>query len=207
MGAVLTDLASVRQYLQETSDQAAQDEDIEVLIKQVSDAIPRYCNREFGPTNAATRSFEFTPEYDNPTIAVNAIIYELRAIAKVVLDPDMDGGIELPPTEWRLWPYPPTREATYWGVRLARTIPRPAKDLIFPTRRIDITGDWGTAEIPDLIRRYANETVAAWLELPPDGRVFNAAEIGGEAPARPDDLPSGVRWGLKTNFMRPLFTA
>jgi hypothetical protein len=210
MGRLLTDVDSVRQYLQETVDQDAQNDDIEVLIVQASDAIPRYCKREFGVTDGETRGFEFRPESIGPSqssIVVNTLLYELRAVSKVVLDPDLGDGVELSAEKYRLWSYPPTPERTFWGIRLAETIPAPAKPLVFPTRRVDITGDWGTAEIPDLIRRYANEAVAAWLELPPDGRVFNAAEAGGEAPARPDDLPAGVRWGLSRTFMRPLFPA
>lgn len=204
--ALLTDLESVRQYLRTTVDQGAEDEDIEVLIEQVSDAIPRFCKREFTPTAGATRRFEFAPEYDMPAITINALLYELRAVQKVVLDPDMSGGVELVAGEWRLWPYPPSAEGTYWGIRLGSTIARPSTLLAFPSRLIDITGDWGTATVPDTVKRLANEAVAAWLQLPADGRQFNSAEVEGDMPVHAGGFPSQVRQGLKP-FMRPLFPA
>jgi hypothetical protein len=205
MSGMLTDLESVRQYLQETTDQDVQDDDIEILIPQVSDAIPRYCLREFTPTAGATRSFEFPWEPRQPVV-VNTVRYELRTVSKVVVDPDMSGGVELSAEEWRTWPLPATAEGTYYGIRLGKSIAGPSKPLQFPSRRVDITGDWGMAAVPDIIRRYANESVAAWLQLPADGRMFNRAEMEGSAPARPDDLPPGVRFGLKAGFMRPIFS-
>lgn len=211
MGGLLTDLESVRQFLQERAQIEAQDDDIEELILQVSDAIPRYCLREFVPSYGVTRSFELMPtqgaHWPWPSRAerVNFVRYEARSISKIVLDPDIEGGVELPPEEWRLYPYPGSREGTYYGLRLAETIPAPLKPLIFPTRRIDVTGDWGMESIPELVRRYANQTVADWLELPKDGREFNETMPEGEAPAPADDLPASVRKGLARTFMRPQF--
>lgn len=208
MGVPLTDLESVRQFLQVEEDDTDQDDDIVVLIEQVSDAIPRYCKREFGPTDGETRSFEYMPERDGlhaSPIVVNFMQYEAREVTGITIDPDIDGGVELTAADWRLWPFPQTPEGTYWGVRLGDTVPAPAQRLSFPTRRIDVEADWGMEEVPAIVKRYANEAVAAWLELPPDGRVFNKAEIEGEAPSRPDDLPSSVRWGLR-NFARPMFS-
>lgn len=208
MGVPLTDLESVKQFLQETEGDD-QDDDIERLIVQASDAIPRYCKREFGRTDGKTRGFEYMPEYDglcaSPTI-VDFRLYEVREVSTIVIDPELNGGVELAATAWRLWPLPETLEATFLGVRLGDTIPRPSGHLAFPTRRVDVTADWGMGEVPEIVRRYANETVASWLQLPPDGRAFNEAEMGGEAPARPDDLPPSVRFGLR-NFKRDLFSA
>lgn len=211
MGAQLTEVESVRQFLQQSSKIVAEEEDIETLIVQASDAIPRYVDREFGPTSNEKRSFEFLPPDSSPmpahaeSLVVNVTPYELRAVTKATLDPEVSGGTDLTAGQWRLYPYP-ARDGTYFGLRLGRELPvRPRASREFPTRRLDIAGDWGMAEVPEIIRRYANATVEAWLHLNRDpGAGFNALNDG-EQPMRPDDLPMSVKWGLNKTWKRPLF--
>lgn len=210
---LLTNVESVRQFLQQSSKLVAEEEDIEILCIQVSEAIPRYCNREFGPTAGDKRRFEFLPGCSplstraNPVV-VNVTPYELRTVTKATLDPEVSGGTDLTTGQWRLWPLP-ARDGTYYGLRLGRELPvRPGASQEFPTRQLDITGDWGMAEVPDIIRHYANVTIEAWLHMNRDPGVgFNALADGEAPPMHPADLPSGVRWALDKTWKRPVFPA
>lgn len=200
--STLTDLASVRQFMQKVSGDTSQDADIEVLIVQASEAIPRFCNREFVPTEATTRSFEYRPS-GNLTDVLDLVPYEVRSISKIVLDPEEKGGTELTTQQHRPWSYP-ARDGTFFGVRLNILAGVPGIVPPFSTRRVDITGNWGMEAVPEAIKRYANVTVESWLHLRRDAGVPGSeAELEGEQPTRPDDLPPGVRWGLKQSWMRP----
>jgi hypothetical protein len=204
----LTDIDSVRQFMQKSLSDKLQDEDLEILINQASEAITGYTNREFTPTNGATRSFEYTPVdcYDVLDLAP----YELRTLTKVQLDPEVESGTELTGTQYRLRPYPP-RDGTYFGLRLSglpaskatvSTANPVGSPFPFFTRRIDITGNWGMAQIPAEVQHYANLTVESWAHLRRDGGMVIGAE--GEAPVlRAEDLPPAARWGLRRRWMRP----
>jgi hypothetical protein len=208
MGVPLTDLASVRQFMQKTASDVAQDPDIEVLIEEVSEGIERFCDREFGPTDAETRSFEYV---QSPGFCASDVLntnpYEFRTVTKVVYDPEVGGGTEVDPNAFRPWPYP-ARDGTFFGLRVARGAvlpPQPSNDP-FPTRRVDVTGDWGMLEVPALIKRYANMAVESALHLRRDaGPGFNEGDLDNEPPGKPDDLPTAVKWGLRRAWVRPAF--
>lgn len=204
----LTDIDSVRQFMQKTTNDKTQDDDLTVLIIQASETIERYCSREFGPTANATRSFEWTPEgfYDVLDLAP----YELRTLTAATVDPDLEGGVALTAVQYRLSPYPP-RDGTFFGLRLSG-LPTPktantttsgvGTPLAFFTRRLDITGNWGMQTVPTEVQHYANLTVESWVHLRRDGGVAQAEAFGGSPTPRADDLPPAARWGLR-RWMRP----
>jgi hypothetical protein len=207
MGVPLTDLDSVRQFMQKTASDLAQDTDIEVLIEEVSEGIERFCDREFGPSNDKTRSFEYVQASGfRASDVLNTNPYEFRTVEKVVYDPDIGGGTEVDPSAFRPWPYP-ARDGTFFGLRVARSVlPPQVSNDPFPTRRVDVTGDWGMLEVPVLIKRYANMAVESAVHLRRDaGPGFNADAVDSEPSGKPDDLPTAVKWGLRRAWMRPAF--
>jgi hypothetical protein len=202
----LTDVDGVRQSMQKSLRDKLQDEDLEVLILQASEAIARATNREFGPTNGATRSFEYTPTDDVLDLAP----YEIRTLTKAQLDPEVESGVELTSRQYRLRPYP-ARDGTFFGLRLYELpSPKPTLSTVngagstFPffTRRIDITGDWGMTSVPEDVRHWANVTVEAWAQLRREGPAPDA--FGGEYGSTPIGfaLPVPVWQGLRP-WMRP----
>lgn len=203
----LTDVDSVRQFMQKSTSDKLQDEDIEVLVLGASQAIIRYCNREFGPTPEETRSFEFEPN-GNGFETVDLKPYEYRTLKTVTIDPDFSGGTALTSNQYRQWPYP-ARDGTFFGVRLVNleelttptSMPATA-GLPFHTRRLDVSADWGTASVPLEVEHWANVTVEAWAHLRREGAAPNLSDFG-EGPLPPGyDLPLPVVWGLK-RWVRP----
>lgn len=203
----LTDVDSVRQFMQKSTSAKLQDEDIEVLILGVSDAIPRLCNREFGPTGASTtRSFEFEPN-GNGFEVIDLKPYEYRALHGVTLDPDFTPTV-LVANQYREYPFP-ARDGTFFGLRLVNLA-----ELVFPAgmeqtvglpfhnRRIDVKADWGMASVPVEVQHWANVTVEAWSHLRREGGGPNPSEFGEGPLPLGYDLPLPVVWGLK-RWMRP----
>jgi hypothetical protein len=189
----LTDVDSARQYMQQNLNNKLQDEDVETLIFQVTDAFTRHTNREFFPSSA-TRSFEWVQgRFDVLDLAP----YEIRTATKVQLDPETEGGTEL--TDYRLRPCP-ARDGTFFQIRLTE-LPAPKasanpSEFPFYTRRLDIAGEWGMAKVPDIIQHYANVTVKAWAELRHEVGLPPNAEFGEGAPLRAENIPIAVLRGL-----------
>ncbi len=207
MSVELTDIESVRQFMQKSTSDTLQDEDIGVLILQCSEAITRHCNRQFGPAESeVTRGFELEPNGGWELIDLKP--YEYRAIKTVTIDPDFSGGTALTANTYRFWPYP-SREGTFFGLRLAELpeLKLPAGfersgELPFQTRRLDVKADWGMTKIPLEVQHWANVTVEAWVHLRREGGQPNLTELG-EGPLPVGyDLPLPVVWGLK-RWVRP----
>lgn len=194
----LTDVDSVRQFMQKSLSDKLQDEDLETLIIQASPAIERRCSREFFSTPNATRSFEFTPECNG---VLNLTPYELRDVSAVVVDPDLEGGTTLTTSQYQLKPFP-ARDGTFFGLRLAN-LPVPNRDgsLPFFTRRVDVTGDWGMTSVPDDIQHWANVTVEAWAQLRREG--VQPSESGLGLPPIGYPLPLPVAQALDRDWQRP----
>src|SRR2546423_752111 len=105
----LTDVDSVRQFMQKSASDKLQDDDIEVMVGAASEAIQRHCNREFLPAEAQMRSFEFQPNGDDFEV-IDLKPYEYRALTTVVLDADLVPAT-LNMAQVRPWPYP-SRDGT-----------------------------------------------------------------------------------------------
>ena len=201
-GVELTDITSVRQFMQKSLSDKLQDEDLEILIRQASPAIERFCNRQFVAQPKTLKSFEFLPNESLELIDLKP--YEFRTIQKVVLDPDLT-PVTLTTAQYRAWPYP-ARDGTFFGLRFAE-LPEPVTSnepaLAFQTRRVDVEADWGLASIPPEVQHWTNVTVESWAHMRRDG-VPGSVEMQfgeGQLP-KPEDLPAAVRWGLK-RWVRP----
>lgn len=206
----LTDITSVRQFMQKSLSDKLQDEDLEVLIRQASEEIQRFCNREFLPAKTETRSFELVPN-TNPYELLDLAPYEYRAIKKVTVDPDLETPVVLTAVQYRPWPYP-ARDGTFFGIRLAE-LPEPAATkglenspvLPYQTRRVDVEAEWGLGAIPQGLQHWANVTVEAWCWLRRGVAQPAQASALSELPSPVlDDLPGAVQAGLKRRWVRPV---
>lgn len=206
----LTDIESVRQFMQKSLSDKLQDEDLEILILQASEGIERHCNRQFIREDAQTKSFEFIVNTGLDLVDLKP--YEYRVLKEVVLDPDLT-PVTLSAYQYRPWPYP-SRDGTFFGLRLAETpepvlttsFKRSAPSLPYQTRRIDVKADWGTASVPKELQHWANVTVEAWAHLRREGGSPNEAQFGEGPLPIGYDLPLPVRWGLR-RWQRPLADA
>lgn len=199
MPAELTDVESVRQFMQKSVSDKLQDEDLKILILQASEEIERHCNRQFFPEPEATKSFEFLPNETLDLIDLKPTEY--RALTTVVLDPDLT-PVTLAAGTYRPYPYP-SRDGTFFGIKFS-TLPAPVlpstlpagPEMPFGTRRVDVTATWGTAAVPHGLQHWANVTVEAWAHLRRDGAAPREGQVEGTTPLT-YDLPLSVVWALK----------
>lgn len=205
MAVELTDVESVRQFMQKSLSDKLQDEDIEVLILQASEAIERHCNRQFVREGEGTRSFEFLPNTGLDLIDLKP--YEFRSVQEVVLDPDLT-PVVLVASQYRLWPYP-SRDGTFFGLRLANLpeakIPSPLPTtpvMPYQTRRVDVKATWGMATTPKGLQHWANVTVESWAHLRRDPGMGAGEAFTEGSPVRGYDLPPAAFYGLK-RWTRP----
>jgi hypothetical protein len=203
----LTDIASVRQFMQKAVADKLQDADLEALIRQASAAVQRHCNRQFVREDHATHSFEFLPVGGGWEL-VDLKPYEFRTIKAVKLDPDLT-PTTLTAAQYRPGPYPPI-DGTFFLLRLAE-LPDPpalaglqsAATLPYQTRRIDVEADWGLLEVPSEVEHLTNVVVEAWCHLRREGVPGSTLDFGEAGqPPKPEDFPAAARWGLK-RWVRP----
>src|SRR5438105_1966160 len=115
MATELTDIESVRQFMQKSLSDKLQDEDLEILILQMSEGFERYCNRQFVREDNQTKSFEFLVNTGLDLVDLKP--YEYRTLKEVTLDPDLT-PVVLTSVHYRPWPYP-SRDGSFrtTGVR------------------------------------------------------------------------------------------
>jgi hypothetical protein len=169
----LTDIESVRQYLQKSTADRAQDEDIAILIRQASAVIERFTRREYAPSAGVTRTFAYRPTgcYD----VLDFSPYEARSIETLKV-----GETTISMSAFELYPAT-SLSGTYFGVRLGE-LPAAVESapLPFYTRTVTVKGDWGMLAIPEDVQHWANATVAAWLRLRLEGRTSGGFNEPGE---------------------------
>lgn len=148
----LTTLARVREHQQRTdTTNTTQDDILESLITTASRMIENYTQREFitAGSTPSTRSFR----YDGRGI-LNLAPYDARTVTSVTIDTDItDGETDLTSDEWRLWPIP-AKDGVYSHLHIIGYGARGKAD--YPTwRKVDVTGTWGWASVPDVVERAA----------------------------------------------------
>jgi hypothetical protein len=180
-----TDLCSVeqvREFLQKQVSDVTQDPVILSLIGRASRAITRLTQREFTPTTAATRTFRTTGRF------VDLSPYDIRTATQVR---DLEGPTVLDTDEYLLLPLP-SQDGTYFMLELygsGLTTPR------FKHRRVEVTGDWGFADVPADVEHACIVTVATWLRR--DVAAFSTTFSIDEARLeRPEALPFAVARSL-----------
>ncbi len=127
--------------------EAGDDDYLELLINAYSDAIHRYCGREFKPqTNAATRLFR----YDGSGY-LSLSPFEIRTVTSVTLYADLpissqrlltaaSASVE---AEYRFEP----RQRSVLGTYLWLVLPTVNVNRSYGTE-VAIVGDWGAATLP-----------------------------------------------------------
>ncbi len=188
----LTDLGSVRAFLQKPDGDTNQDAVIGLLITAASREIRRVFEREFSdPQNDLTRNFRV--HVDEPFLSLAP--YDLRDLTTLTLDPH---GTPVPLTRYTDFDLLPTPnpDGVFTSVRFYAQL----RSGSLPVRHVAITGDWGFAAVPAEVTHWANVTVAEWLrrDVSAFSSVFN---IDTQQLERPAALPAAVIAGL-SHFRR-----
>ena len=144
----LTTMGAVRAYCLREEGDSSRDAILAPLLNAFSSAIPRFCEREFYPTDALTRTFSY-----NGSGYMSFAPYDLREVTTVRVkartssdwtDWDED-------TDYALEPTNRTPEGTYLWMRapeLANPRATPPRNDVGLQWMVEITGDWGMSEVP-----------------------------------------------------------
>lgn len=117
---------------------ATQDDKLTMYINLASDIIQDWCDREFTPTDAITRKFDYDGDGWLPLSP-----YEIRTVTLLTFYGDTATPQTFTATDYRLEPRNANRWGTYTGV-----------NLLWPSIRgqfgteVEITANWGMAAVP-----------------------------------------------------------
>lgn len=186
----LTNLTAVRRFLQKSASDTAQDSEIGYLITRASDAIMRYCEREFKTTG--TNPFARTFEYRGGGF-LDFAPWDAQTITQVRLDTDDDNPTTLTADEFRAYPtHKP--QGVYTGVRLDPAIAY--SRARWEHRLCEVTGTWGFASVPADVEHATILTVNNWLKL--DVTAYESVLSTDEQQLeRPAGIPSRAQMLLK----------
>jgi hypothetical protein len=155
----LTTLNAVRRFLQKSATDTAQDALIEDLITHASDAIMRYCQREFKTTTTGSTARSF--EYRGGGF-LDLSPFDARTITQIRLDTDEATPTTLQTDEWRAYPVHKPH-GVYSAVRLDPGIAFSRSRWEY--RVCEVTGTWGFAAVPNDVVQATIITVSNWLKL------------------------------------------
>jgi len=190
-GTNLTTRAAVKTFL-ETTD-SARDSAIDAAISQASEAITRYCSREFTPTAAATRTIAVDPGRTRGPLGpyiVDLAPYEVRTVTTAHLHYGTADQATLASADYLLLPQNGTG-GTYTDLLLRKSVNVKAGDRFadFGSASLRIVGDWGMSAVPTDVSYACVLTVASWLR-----RDVPALEAGLDDPRMVlPDQPMGRR--------------
>jgi hypothetical protein len=182
----LCTLADVRARRQTAVAQTGQDTEVASLITAVSAAIADDVEREFHPTPAATRTFEYDP-HEGDTLSLTP--YDLRVITALRLNPDAAQPTTLAVADYRLQPYP-SKYGTFTAVRLRPSVVIP--NASWCSVLVAITGDWGFAAIPPNVREAAIISVVHNMRTTV-GQYSHADGQGGETRYERVEIPQAAK--------------
>lgn len=156
----LCSLAEVRAFLELPQADTGRDALISSTITPISDAISRYCQREFVPTASATRRFRL----DVGLLKLDLAPYDLRTATTVSLHPETAAPVTLTPiSNYQLHPIT-APYSVYTAVRFAGNQPNLFQSdsaRYFGYAQVDITGAWGFSAIPADVKQAAIIAVAS----------------------------------------------
>lgn len=157
---------------------------VQSAISAASRAITVHCQREFVPTNAATRTFAWAGG------VLDLCPHDLRAVTSVTVGTDDPASQQvLAATDYRLRPKP-AADGVYQLVDLGTADARGT----FGGREVSIVGDWGFAAVPADVEHWTILTVATWLRQKFAPFVEDTQESLIPEPA---NLPWSVKAGLR----------
>ncbi len=186
----LTTLAIVRSFLQKSASDTTQDAEISAMITRASDAISRYCEREFKTTG--TNPFARTFEYKGGGL-LDLSPFDLQSLSQVRFDTDTASPTTLLAADYRLVPvHKPL--GVYTALRIDPAIsPTIAR---WSYRVIEVTGTWGFASVPKDVEHACILTVNNWLKL--DVTAYESVlSVDEPALERPQGIPSRAQMLLK----------
>lgn len=156
----LCSLSEVRAFLELPNADTGRDTLISNTITPISDAIARYCQREFVPTSSATRRFPLSVG----SLSVDLNPHDLRTVSALTLHPEDASPITLTAnTEYQLHPIT-APFAVYTSVRIAANIANLFQSdsaRYFGYAQVSIAGAWGFASIPSDVKQAAIIAVAS----------------------------------------------
>ena len=183
--ALDTDLVTLDEasdFLQRTASQTAADDILADLISRASLVIQRQLDLEVAPPESATKVLSW-----DGSCRVQLVPFVARQIGAVTLDPDESGEDALATTEFRLGPEPAPDGVYYYLELDARAIGSYGGN--FGSRRIELTGSWGFAAVPEELKHACCVTVTAWYRGQVAAFSGQYDDADGGFPARVDLLP------------------
>ena len=163
----LTTLTEVRATLELPANDTKRDLRIQQEITAASQAIMRYCDREFAPASTAvTRRFGFPVEAGMIPLVIPFGAFDLRTATTVVINPESVPTTLTAETDYVLNPATPTT-GTYKQLTLSRLRVYSTYSqhwTRYGRAYIDVTGNWGFATVPNDVNRACRLTVAAWID-------------------------------------------
>lgn len=187
----LCTLADVRGRRQTAAGETEQDPEVARIITGVSAAIADDYKREFIAVSDATRIFELSAGVCDRLILVP---HEIRTVSQIRINPDGDEPIVLEASDYQLAPNP-AEHGTYHRVRLRPGVFTVEADAWNRTL-VEITGDWGFAEIPENVREAAIVSVVHNMRTSV-GQYSVADGQGGETRFERAEIPQAARDLLK----------
>lgn len=156
----LCTLSDVRAFLELPQADTGRDTLITNTITPISDAIARYCQREFVATASATRRFRL----DVGSLKLDLAPYDLRTASSVTLHPETASPLTLTAiSNYQLHPIT-APYSVYTAVRFAGNQPNLFQSdsaRYFGYAQVDIAGAWGFASVPADVKQAAIIAVAS----------------------------------------------
>ncbi len=193
-------IADVKQSMEPGMATNNRDPLIQVLITSASLKIMQWCDREFAPaTTSATRRFT-VPLDDDPLNGwvVDLAPSDLRTVTAMSLHPESAAPIALTAANFDFALEPVGNvDGVFYQVRLSPYLSMTSTFAYrFGYAQVDITGAWGFAAVPEVVKRACVLTVRSWLRQNPAAYAFpdqNPAEgVQPEAEAT-YQLPGGAK--------------
>ena len=194
----LISLEEGRAFLQKEDAEVEQDGILVDLINGASSQIITHTGREFAPKGTASITREFVYSGGRH---VDLFPYDVREVTAVVLGAELPESeqLNLADGEWSLRPKP-AEYGVYYKLKLPARLP---SHLVCRDEfEVAVTGIWGFAVIPELVKQWCKVTVAIWLrkDVSAFSRTMRLDEDRYEVP---DGLPSSVVRGLE-DFTRTM---
>lgn len=156
----LCSLSDVRAFLELPASDTARDSLISATITPISDAIARYCEREFVPTASATRTFRL----DVASRRVDLAPYDLRTASTVSLHPESGSPVTLTAnSQYQLHPIT-NPFGVYTSVQFAGNLAnlyQSDSGRFFGYVQVSIAGAWGFSAVPADVKQAAVIAVAS----------------------------------------------
>lgn len=182
----LVTLEEARRYVFRSEQGDGRDNLLIDAVNMVSDAILDHIGREVTPTDDVARTFEL-----DQSGFVDLRPFELRSVNAngILIHPDRTVAEQLTPTtdEYRLFPIGGSEEGTYLWLQLEKPV---LSQLSYGFGwQVQITGDWGLAELPRSLKLAALQWVKNVVENP--GAYASHTMSGYTVVPEPDLVPVG----------------